>query len=228
MALPTSVAKPDNGNVAALANSSNGAFLANYEYGPFGGVIRSTGPMANVNPFRFSTKYNDDGSDLLYYGFRYYSATLGRWIGRDPLGENGGVGLYVFIANDSVRWIPVDRLLGITWGLKLAIAGNNIDSSDSGYIGRQNDPLTKEIMDKMVSSTENFTFGAWCNFDKNRDFRKGIIAAMNEANSPNSAVNYFRMAATACHVKRWIRRTAWQCDQAAAAASPQLAGALTS
>ena len=42
----------------------------NDDYGPFGEVIRSTGLMAKNNPFRFSTKYDDDESDLLYYGYR--------------------------------------------------------------------------------------------------------------------------------------------------------------
>jgi RHS repeat-associated protein len=55
--------------------------------GPFGEVIRATGPMAKANPFRFSTKYQDDETDLLYYGYRYYNASAGRWTSRDPIGE---------------------------------------------------------------------------------------------------------------------------------------------
>ena len=35
------------------------------EYGPFGEFIRATGPMAKANPFRFSTKYQDDETDLV-------------------------------------------------------------------------------------------------------------------------------------------------------------------
>ena len=31
--------------------------------------------MAKANPFRFSTKYQDDETDLLYYGYRYYNAS---------------------------------------------------------------------------------------------------------------------------------------------------------
>jgi RHS repeat-associated protein len=58
--------------------------------GPFGEVIRATGSMAKTNPFRFSTKYQDDETDLLYYGYRYYNASAGRWLSRDPLGEKGG------------------------------------------------------------------------------------------------------------------------------------------
>ena len=76
-----------NGNVVALVNSTDGAVAAQYEYGPFGEAIRATGPLANANPFRFSTKYQDDETDLLYYGYRYYSASTGRWLSRDPLTE---------------------------------------------------------------------------------------------------------------------------------------------
>ena len=78
-----------NGNVAALVNAADGTILANYEYGPFGEVIRATGPMAKANPFRFSTKYQDDESDLLYYGYRYYKASTGTWLSKDPVHEIG-------------------------------------------------------------------------------------------------------------------------------------------
>ena len=69
----------------------DGTSVANYEYGPFGEVIRQTGPMAKVNPIRFSTKYQDDESDLLYYGYRYYKPSTGTWLDRDPMEEEGGL-----------------------------------------------------------------------------------------------------------------------------------------
>ena len=75
---------------------------ARYEYGPFGEMIRMTGPMAKLNPFRFSTKYHDDETDLLYYGHRYYSPSMGRWLSRDPIEERGGRNLYGFVGNNSV------------------------------------------------------------------------------------------------------------------------------
>jgi RHS repeat-associated protein len=81
------VAFDGNGNVAALADAGSGSVLAQYEYGPFGEVLRASGPMAKANPFRFSTKYQDDETDLLYYGYRYYNASTGRWNSRDPLGD---------------------------------------------------------------------------------------------------------------------------------------------
>ncbi len=115
-----------NGNVAALVNAADGTTLANYEYGPFGEVIRATGPMAKINPFRFSTKYDDDESDLLYYGYRYYKPTTGTWPNRDPIEERGGLNLYGMIAND-----PIDRvdLFGLTYGTISVVTFNSFNGS---------------------------------------------------------------------------------------------------
>jgi len=76
-----------NGNVISLANAGNGSVAGSYEYSPFGEPIRGTGPLGQSNPFRFSTKYHDSETDLLYYGYRYYYPSAGRWSSRDPLGD---------------------------------------------------------------------------------------------------------------------------------------------
>ncbi|HWN96203.1 MAG TPA: RHS repeat-associated core domain-containing protein, partial [Methylomirabilota bacterium] len=103
-----------NGNVAVLVSANSGTATANYEYDPFGNVLRATGPMALLNPFRFSTKYVDDESGFNYYGYRFYNALVGRWLNRDPIGEAGGVNLYCQIVNNPVtRFDPY----GLTdWG----------------------------------------------------------------------------------------------------------------
>ncbi|PWU10511.1 MAG: hypothetical protein C5B50_25470 [Verrucomicrobia bacterium] len=93
-----------NGNVVALVNAGDGSIAAQCEYGPFGELLRATGPMAKTNPFRFSTKYEDDETDLLYYGRRYYTASTGRWLDRDPLMEAGGKNLYAFVLNAPVSF----------------------------------------------------------------------------------------------------------------------------
>jgi len=108
-----------NGNIAALVDAANGTGLASYEYGPFGEVIRATGPMSKTNPMRFSTKYQDDESDLLYYGYRYYKPSTGVWLSCDPMGlepfrssiegdsDNGSDGIddiaaYAFVLNNPI------------------------------------------------------------------------------------------------------------------------------
>jgi RHS repeat-associated protein len=40
--------------------------------------------MARANPFRFSTKYQDDETDLVMYPRRAYNPSTGRWLSRDP------------------------------------------------------------------------------------------------------------------------------------------------
>lgn len=74
-----------NGNVMALVGVADGTDLAQYEYGPFGETIRTTGPAAALNPIRFSTKFQDDESDIFYYGHRYYVPFSSRWLNRDLL-----------------------------------------------------------------------------------------------------------------------------------------------
>ena len=96
------VAYDGNGNVAALVDGSGGSLTARYEYDPFGQTIRSSGSAAALNPLRFSSKHADDETDLAYYGYRYLSPNMGRWLSRDPIGERGGRNLYGFVANNSI------------------------------------------------------------------------------------------------------------------------------
>ncbi len=81
------VAYDGNGNVVALVQAADGAYGARYEYGPFGEPIRQTGALADAQPFRFSTKWTDVESGLLYYGYRYYNPVMGRWLSRDPIND---------------------------------------------------------------------------------------------------------------------------------------------
>ncbi len=92
-----------NGNVGQLVNAVNGSIAAHYEYDPYGNELVASGPEASSNTFRFSTKYHDLETGLVYYGYRYYSPELGRWLTRDPLGEKGGLNLYKFNYNDSIN-----------------------------------------------------------------------------------------------------------------------------
>ena len=89
-----------NGNVMALVNAADGNLAAQYEYGPFGERLYAAGTMADANPFQFSTKFRDAETGLYYYGYRYYTPGIGRWLNRDPIGERGGPNLYASCRND--------------------------------------------------------------------------------------------------------------------------------
>ena len=108
-----------NGNVVGLVSATTGTETARYEYGPLGEPIRITGPAANQNPFRFSTKRTDTTTDLVLYEYRVYQPSTGRWVSRDPLGEPGfellrqagediaspAANLYAFVRNNPVNQI---------------------------------------------------------------------------------------------------------------------------
>jgi len=100
---------------------------------PFGELIRASGPLAQANPFRFSTKYWDQESDLVYYGFRYYSPSLGRWISRDPIDEDDGPNIYAFIRNAGVNnFDPLGMSSGTAADNEAAMAGGEGMGSGSG------------------------------------------------------------------------------------------------
>jgi RHS repeat-associated protein len=101
-----------NGNVMQLLDASTLDIAAVYEYDAYGNTLVAEdwdfSGIVDDNPFRFSTKYCDAELDdpgtpaaegLYYYGYRYYSPRLGRWLSRDPIGEEGGLNVYEFVRN---------------------------------------------------------------------------------------------------------------------------------
>jgi len=82
----------------AQANDS-----ARYAYDAFGKTLTATGPAAQSNRYRFSTKPVEEESGLVYYGYRWYDPLTGRWPSRDPIEERGGVNLYGMVGNGMVN-----------------------------------------------------------------------------------------------------------------------------
>jgi RHS repeat-associated protein len=95
-----------NGNITAYVNES-GSVVAEYAYDAFGGLLAQTGSMADAFRFRFSTKYFDAETDLYYYGYRFYSPELRRWLNRDPIEEEGGLNLYRFCHNNALNAVDL-------------------------------------------------------------------------------------------------------------------------
>jgi RHS repeat-associated protein len=101
-----------NGNVMGLqglGGAKDGQTVARYDYDAFGNRITNTAPELgeDVNPFGFSTKFTDEETGLVYYGYRYYAPEVGRWVSRDPIGEKGGINLYGMVGNDAVNRVDV-------------------------------------------------------------------------------------------------------------------------
>ena len=93
-----------HGNVVQYVNSQ-GAIVASYAYDAFGNTVQKSGVKADELKMRFSTKYHDDEAGLYYFGRRFYSPRIARWLTRDPIEEDGGLNLYAYCGNDAVGWI---------------------------------------------------------------------------------------------------------------------------
>jgi RHS repeat-associated protein len=104
-----------NSNVLAYADVTTSTITHRIDYDPFGNeltldTLLPTEAAEEAPRFRFSTKYTDSESGLVYYGFRSYSPEIGRWVNRDPIEERGGVNLYGMVGNDPVNAVD---LLGL-------------------------------------------------------------------------------------------------------------------
>jgi RHS repeat-associated protein len=85
------------GNLCTLVPVHAPQKAERYRFSAFG---EEYAPEA-TSPWRFSSKRTDESS-LVYYGRRYYSPHLGRWLTPDPLGLSAGINLYAFVSNDPL------------------------------------------------------------------------------------------------------------------------------
>ena len=94
-----------NGSVIGYLDAA-GNLVATFAYDAFGNRIEQSNNPNNRTieqflRFRYSTKYLDPESGLYYYGYRFYSPILARWLTRDPIEEQGGLNLYAFCGNNG-------------------------------------------------------------------------------------------------------------------------------
>jgi RHS repeat-associated protein len=146
-----------NGNITVLVNT-NGEVMAHYAYDPYGNLLLMTGPLAIANVQRFCSEPCHDNSGLYYYGYRFYSPILQRWLNRDPIEEYGGINQYGFVFNGPTYWIDL-------FGLK---CGDPFDKPEQAA----KDALA-EVNPKSI--TENKEYGG----EIYQDSKTGKYAATN-------------------------------------------------
>ncbi|MFO7607499.1 MAG: DUF2235 domain-containing protein [Desulfurivibrionaceae bacterium] len=170
-----------NGNVGQLLDNG-GTIIAHYEYDPYGNTINAAGELAADNPYRFSTKYFETETELYYYGIRYYSPKLGRWISKDPIGEEGGLNLYGFVGNSSVN--ATDPL-----GLALyAFDGTNNDALNSEKM-----PTHVAALHKMYTDDKFYMSGVGINEDWGVQNTLGAAAGYGAGSRLDTMFTYFEM-----------------------------------
>ena len=136
-----------NGNVTFLIYT-NQMIAAKYLYDPFGNTLSMSGPLADANRYRFSSKEWNDNAGLYYYLYRFYDPNLQRWPNRDPIHEfgflklkgrkmgfheNAELNLYAFVGNGPIYRVDP---LGLSHRLGGLAGGKccNKTSSDEWWI----------------------------------------------------------------------------------------------
>src|SRR5439155_11821470 len=115
-----------NGNLTCLVNTSQ-IIVAKYLYDPSGNILSQSGPLADANLYRFSSKEIHVNSGMYYYLYRFYDPNLQKWLNRDPLLEMGFEG---------VRREMAERMLPLL-GPGERIAGPNL------YAFARNNPVSR-------------------------------------------------------------------------------------
>ena len=163
-----------NGNVVCYV-SETGTASAQYVYDPYGNIVESSGPLADVFAFGFSTKCRDRETGLVAYQRRFYSPGLGRWLNRDPIEERGGENLYGFCRNntaanydrDGCAYFALRKLKGFIWlgplshnplfdvlnieiAHELVFLGNQGEKGNWGYSNAGVHPEEAEDLDTMT------------------------------------------------------------------------------
>jgi RHS repeat-associated protein len=92
-------ARDQLGSIREMTDSS-GALHARYSYDPYGTRTKVSGDLdASLG---FTGLYYHANSNLQLAYYRAYDSATGRWLNRDPLGEDAGGNLYAYVGNNPI------------------------------------------------------------------------------------------------------------------------------
>jgi len=95
-------------NSTIALTDASGTIVDRTTYDPYGNTTDSVPSQAS--PFEFAGRENESSSitagyyysNLYFMRGRYYDASIGRFISRDPAGLPGGVNMYAYAGDDPV------------------------------------------------------------------------------------------------------------------------------
>jgi len=97
------------GSVRLVVNSATGQVVQRIDYDDWGNVLADSNP--GFQPFGFAGGLYDQHTKLTRFGARDYSAQIGRWTAKDPIGFNGGdTSLFNYVGNDPINGIDPSGL----------------------------------------------------------------------------------------------------------------------
>ncbi|CAM2005228.1 RHS repeat-associated core domain-containing protein [Acanthopleuribacter pedis] len=120
------------------------------QYSAYGRIIEETGE--GDNKLRLQGQYQDDESGLYYNAYRYYDPELGRYIGQDPIGLDGGLNAYVYTADPLRETDP----LGLCRSHLNATSWQHFQQVTTGWFTNKNNYMG----DVPANPTHHRTFAA--------------------------------------------------------------------
>ncbi len=127
-----------------------------YAFDPYGVPLQSTAPLTDLG---YAGMFQEQASGLALTQFRAYDPNAGRWISRDPLGEQSvqGANLYEYVGGNPINRIDPDGRFWFLAPLAGAVGGAafNVATQGIGLWIKGCDPLdyrNYDISDIVVSA----------------------------------------------------------------------------
>jgi len=83
-----------------LLTDAAGGLQAYRRYDPWGRTIASGGTMPT---YGYTGREPDLSTGYMYYRSRYYDPTIGRFLGRDPMGLDAGINVYAYVGDNPTN-----------------------------------------------------------------------------------------------------------------------------
>jgi RHS repeat-associated protein len=97
---------------------ASGKVLGSLDYGPYGEAEKAQGQLPD---FRYAGMLHHAPTGLYLTHYRAYDPSVGRWLNRDPIEEQGGINLYGYVGGNPVS--NIDPL-----GLATYMCKRNLDN----------------------------------------------------------------------------------------------------
>jgi RHS repeat-associated protein len=139
------------GSVTDVVNGQ-GRLIGQLDYGPYGEVEKAEGRLPDK---RYAGMlYHAPSGDYVTH-YRFYDPETGRWLNRDPIGEDGGLNLYGYVGGNPASY---GDLLGLM--ANVVVNGNNVTITvPITYTGNAATPAAIANSNQSISNQWSGQFG---------------------------------------------------------------------